>query len=201
MFGFGGISEIAFILFLALLIFGPEKLPEIGRMLAKGMAEVRKASNELRRTLNVELAASEQQAEARRLAAQPAAAPPMPLAPVAPVAPVAPLAPVAQAVPSAYPYSYALPPAEAPEPSTAAAEPPDPWTGAAAFQVGAGADAPAAPAAPEPPAVVAAPQATPATPAPPAPPAVAAAPPVTVLEPYGQGGGPHGEPVEIEAPR
>jgi TatA/E family protein of Tat protein translocase len=66
MFGFGGLSEVFFILVLALLIFGPEKLPEIGRMLAKGMAEVRKASNELKRTLNAELAASEQEQTARR---------------------------------------------------------------------------------------------------------------------------------------
>jgi sec-independent protein translocase protein TatA len=168
MFG-AGISEIAFILFLALLIFGPEKLPEIGRMLAKGMAEVRKASNELRRTLNVELAASEQEAEARRLAAQQAAAT-APQTPFAPPAPLAPLAPVPQAVPSAYPYSYALPPAEEPAPPAAAAESSAPSVEAEASLAGAGADAPAAPAA-------------------------------TVLEPYGQDGGPVGEPVEIEAPR
>jgi TatA/E family protein of Tat protein translocase len=67
MFGFGGLSEVLFILFIAMLIFGPEKLPEIGRMLAKGMAEVRKASNELKRTLNAELAVSEQDKEAARL--------------------------------------------------------------------------------------------------------------------------------------
>jgi TatA/E family protein of Tat protein translocase len=77
MFGFGGLSEVLFILFLAMLIFGPEKLPEIGRMLAKGMAEVRKASNELKRTLNAELAISEQEQEARR-SAQLAAVPPPP---------------------------------------------------------------------------------------------------------------------------
>ncbi len=78
MFGFGGLGEIAFILFVAMLIFGPEKLPEIGRLLAKGMAEVRKASNELKRTLNAELAVSEQEAEARRLAALSPPASPMP---------------------------------------------------------------------------------------------------------------------------
>jgi Sec-independent protein translocase protein TatA len=77
MFGFGGLSEVLFIMFLAMLIFGPEKLPEIGRMLAKGMAEVRKASNELKRTLNAELAATEQEQEARRNA-QLAAVPPPP---------------------------------------------------------------------------------------------------------------------------
>jgi Sec-independent protein translocase protein TatA len=98
MFGFGGLGEIAFIFFLAMLIFGPEKLPEIGRLLAKGMAEVRKASNELKRTLNAELAISEQEAEARRLAALTPAVPPAPLAPSSPagtLGPIVPAGPVA----------------------------------------------------------------------------------------------------------
>jgi len=76
MFGFGGLSEVLFILFLAMLIFGPSKMPEIARMLAKGIAEVRKASNELKRTLNAELAISEQEKEAARL--QEASFPPPP---------------------------------------------------------------------------------------------------------------------------
>ncbi len=80
MFGFGGLGEILFILFVAMLIFGPEKLPEIGRLLAKGMNEVRKASNELKRTLNAELAISEQEQEARRMAQLEAAPPPPPAA-------------------------------------------------------------------------------------------------------------------------
>ena len=85
MFGFGGLSEVLFILFLAMLIFGPAKMPEIARMLAKGMAEVRKASNELKRTLNAELAISEQEKEAARLHPQEAAPfpPPPPPAPPA----------------------------------------------------------------------------------------------------------------------
>ena len=49
-----GIPELLFILVLALLIFGPKRLPQVGRTLGKGMAEFRKASNELRRTLNTE---------------------------------------------------------------------------------------------------------------------------------------------------
>jgi Sec-independent protein translocase protein TatA len=86
MLGFGGLGDIVFIFFLAMLIFGPEKLPEIGRMLAKGMAEVRKASNELKRTLNAELAVSEQEIEARRQASVQAAAAPFPAAqPAAPL--------------------------------------------------------------------------------------------------------------------
>jgi len=85
MFGFGGLSEVLFILFVAMLIFGPAKMPEIARMLAKGIAEVRKASNELKRTLNAELAISEQEKEAARLHAQAAAPfpPPPPPAPPA----------------------------------------------------------------------------------------------------------------------
>lgn len=61
MFGLG-VPELIFILVLALLIFGPKRLPEIGRTLGRGMAEFRKASNDLKRTINVELALDEQPA-------------------------------------------------------------------------------------------------------------------------------------------
>lgn len=54
-----GLPEIAFIFILALLIFGPNKLPEIGRTIGKGMAEFRKATNELKRSINTELALEE----------------------------------------------------------------------------------------------------------------------------------------------
>jgi TatA/E family protein of Tat protein translocase len=57
-----GVPELIFILLLALLIFGPKRLPEIGRTLGRGMSEFRKASNELKRTINVELALDEQPA-------------------------------------------------------------------------------------------------------------------------------------------
>jgi sec-independent protein translocase protein TatA len=55
-----GVSEIAFIFVLALLVFGPKKLPEIGRTVGRGFAEFRKASNELKRSINTELALDEQ---------------------------------------------------------------------------------------------------------------------------------------------
>ncbi|HEV2855930.1 MAG TPA: twin-arginine translocase TatA/TatE family subunit [Thermoanaerobaculia bacterium] len=55
-----GVSEIAFIFVLALLIFGPKKLPEIGRTLGRGVAEFRKATTELKRSINTELALEEQ---------------------------------------------------------------------------------------------------------------------------------------------
>src|SRR5258708_21941202 len=124
MFGFGGVSELMFIFFLAMLIFGPEKLPEIGRMLAKGMAEVRKASNELKRTLNAELAISEQETEARRRAEAPpiAFSPMVPEAPEAPFSPPPPPAPVAPAAPvAADPWRWTeTPPAAVPTPAPAA---------------------------------------------------------------------------------
>ena len=55
MIGSLGFTEIAFILVLALLIFGPKRLPEIGRMVGKGLGEFRRASNDLKRTFNAEM--------------------------------------------------------------------------------------------------------------------------------------------------
>jgi sec-independent protein translocase protein TatA len=50
-----GFGEIGFILFIAFLLFGPKKLPEIARTLGKGMAELRRASNELKSSLEEEI--------------------------------------------------------------------------------------------------------------------------------------------------
>lgn len=50
-----GVPEMIFIFVLALLIFGPKKLPELGRSLGKGMAEFRRASNELKSTFEREM--------------------------------------------------------------------------------------------------------------------------------------------------
>ena len=54
MFG-GGFLEVGFLLFIGFLLFGPKKLPEIARTLGKGMAELRRASNELRNSLEEEI--------------------------------------------------------------------------------------------------------------------------------------------------
>jgi sec-independent protein translocase protein TatA len=72
MFGLG-VPELIFILLLALLIFGPKKLPEIGRTLGKGMSEFRKASTELTRSINAELSLDEQPAppQVRRMVSVP----------------------------------------------------------------------------------------------------------------------------------
>jgi TatA/E family protein of Tat protein translocase len=51
----GGFTEIAFILFIAFLLFGPKKLPDIARMLGKGLGELRRASNELKSSLEEEI--------------------------------------------------------------------------------------------------------------------------------------------------
>jgi sec-independent protein translocase protein TatA len=45
-----GMQEIIIIFVLALIVFGPRKLPEIGKSLGKGLAEFKKASNELKQT-------------------------------------------------------------------------------------------------------------------------------------------------------
>lgn len=50
-----GIQEMIFIFVFALIIFGPKKLPELGRTFGKGMAEFRRASNELKGTFQREM--------------------------------------------------------------------------------------------------------------------------------------------------
>ena len=75
MFGPLGFPELIFILVLALLIFGPKRLPEIGRTIGRGMAEFRKASTDLKRTINTELALDEPVAPPVRPWSEPAAIP------------------------------------------------------------------------------------------------------------------------------
>ncbi len=50
-----GFTEIAFILVIALLLFGPNKLPELGRLVGKGLREFRRASTDLRATIEDEV--------------------------------------------------------------------------------------------------------------------------------------------------
>jgi TatA/E family protein of Tat protein translocase len=54
-----GLPEIIFIFLVALLIFGPKKLPELGRTIGRGVAEFRRATDELKRSINTELALDE----------------------------------------------------------------------------------------------------------------------------------------------
>ncbi|MCX6537342.1 MAG: TatA/E family twin arginine-targeting protein translocase [Acidobacteria bacterium] len=50
-----GMPELIVILVIALIIFGPRKLPELGRSLGKSIAEFKRASNELKNTLEEEI--------------------------------------------------------------------------------------------------------------------------------------------------
>lgn len=50
-----GFSETIFLFFLALLIFGPKKLPEIARQVGKMLNEVRRASNEFKAQITSEI--------------------------------------------------------------------------------------------------------------------------------------------------
>ncbi len=50
-----GFPEMLFIFLLALIIFGPKKLPEIGRQIGKALAEFKRASNEFKYQLETEM--------------------------------------------------------------------------------------------------------------------------------------------------
>jgi TatA/E family protein of Tat protein translocase len=97
-FGSLGLPEILFILLLALLLFGPRRLPEIGRTIGKGLSEFRRATNDLKRSIETEIELEE--------------------APRRP-APVPPTAASLRGVPSPVP-PESEPPAPASEPDSAA---------------------------------------------------------------------------------
>jgi TatA/E family protein of Tat protein translocase len=58
-----GYPEMVFIFFLALILFGPKKLPELGRTVGKALTEFRRASNELKSTFDREMKSLEQETE------------------------------------------------------------------------------------------------------------------------------------------
>ena len=74
-------QDSAVIFFLALLLFGPKKLPELARQLGKLMGEFRRASNEFRMQMEDELRASEQAEQQKKIAEMQAAAPVTPAIP------------------------------------------------------------------------------------------------------------------------
>jgi Tat protein translocase TatB subunit len=80
MFGTLGGPELLLILVIALIVFGPRKLPEIGKSLGKMMAEFRKASTDFQRTIEEEVEADKmrQALDAPRTEIQPTPEPATP---------------------------------------------------------------------------------------------------------------------------
>src|SRR5215471_2759215 len=64
-----GWPETVFIFFLALILFGPKKLPELGRTVGKALTEFRRASSELKATFDREMRTLEQETESIKEAA------------------------------------------------------------------------------------------------------------------------------------
>jgi sec-independent protein translocase protein TatB len=83
MFGLG-FGEIVIILVLALVLLGPQKLPEVAKQLGKGMRDFKKASDDLKGQFEKEFYADERRAERARVA-PPTAAAPVAAAPPGPV--------------------------------------------------------------------------------------------------------------------
>jgi TatA/E family protein of Tat protein translocase len=77
-----GVPELLILLVVALIVFGPRKLPELGRSLGKSLQEFKRASSDLRSTLDEEI-----RAEERRTVPPPAPAPTDPAGLPSPAAP------------------------------------------------------------------------------------------------------------------
>ena len=66
MFGSIGMPELIIILVIALIIFGPRKLPELGKSLGRSLNEFKKASTDLQNTLEQEIKIEEQKETAKK---------------------------------------------------------------------------------------------------------------------------------------
>ena len=65
MFGIG-LPELVVILAVALIVLGPQRLPEVARMLGRAYAQLRRASEEFQNTIRQDLAVLERQEDANR---------------------------------------------------------------------------------------------------------------------------------------
>ena len=81
MFGSVGVPELIIIFTIALIIFGPRKLPELGKSLGKSLAEFKRASNELKNTLDEEIRMEERRSAERQEPPRPASYTPPPPVP------------------------------------------------------------------------------------------------------------------------
>jgi sec-independent protein translocase protein TatA len=70
MFGSIGMPELIIILVIALIIFGPRKLPELGKSLGRSLNEFKKASTDLQNTLEQEIKIEEQKESASKARAE-----------------------------------------------------------------------------------------------------------------------------------
>lgn len=68
-----GVQEIIIIFILALVLFGPKKLPELGRMLGKTVSEFRKAKDELRNSWESHMAEIERETQEKSSHTEPTA--------------------------------------------------------------------------------------------------------------------------------
>lgn len=64
MFGSIGMPELILIFVVALLVFGPKKLPELGKSLGRGLAEFKRASEDLKKTIEDEIEQGKREADA-----------------------------------------------------------------------------------------------------------------------------------------
>jgi TatA/E family protein of Tat protein translocase len=67
MLGSIGMPELIIILVIALIVFGPRKLPELGRSLGRSIGEFRRASNDLKNTLEEEIRVEENREQRAKL--------------------------------------------------------------------------------------------------------------------------------------
>lgn len=70
-----GMPELVIIFVIALIIFGPRKLPELGKSLGRSINEFKRASNELKNTLEDEIRVEEQKTPVAPRAATPGSTP------------------------------------------------------------------------------------------------------------------------------
>ena len=70
-----GFGEMIFIFVLALIIFGPKKMPEIGRQIGRALAEFKRASNEFKAQIETEIQQMEVETNVPSYISEPAAPP------------------------------------------------------------------------------------------------------------------------------
>jgi sec-independent protein translocase protein TatB len=66
-----GFPEMIFLFLIALLIFGPKKLPEVGRQIGRALNEFKRASNEFKSQIESEIAQLERETEPQILPPEP----------------------------------------------------------------------------------------------------------------------------------